>query len=438
MPTDGSATVPDQRGGTPELAMKEPVRGHLAPHAASVLMKLLYGARIARFDLLRQVNRLARNVHRWTDSDDRGLHHLMCYVHHTKHWRMVGWLGDPIDDVHLALYADADFAGCIDSLRSTSGGHLNIQGPNTRFPLSGSSKRQGCVSHSTPEAEIVAADVAMRSMGMPALKLVERILKKSPNFVFYDDNKAMIGVVRSGRNPTMRHLERSHGVSISWMHEMFTRDYMYLAYEVTDRMAADIYTKAFNDGRKWKHACLQIGLLDPSLLSDPDTLKALTPTCDPIKGTMQTASGTVDGVPTFPYTHIPIMPPDLWWSGLTSKEGLHEHEGHDPVVVAKGPRLMRVKPPLAVMTPFGSKWLRSTWFLKNGSWLKVEDRVDPGLQCVRIDGWVERAVWQFHPYRSLHRRGNGLHGHDQFTSGPGMLTCSPCWPHLLKNCRTSA
>ena len=249
VPTDGSATVPDQRGGTPELAMKEPVRGHLAPHAASVLMKLLYGARIARFDLLRQVNRLARNVHRWTDSDDRGLHHLMCYVHHTKHWRMVGWVGDPIDDVHLALYADADFAGCIDSLRSTSGGHLNTQGPNTRFPLSGSSKRQGCVSHSTPEAEIVAADVAMRSMGMPALKLVERILKKSPNFVFYDDNKAMIGVVRSGRNPTMRHLERSHGVSISWMHEMFTRDYMYLAYEVTDRMAADIYTKAFNDGR---------------------------------------------------------------------------------------------------------------------------------------------------------------------------------------------
>ena len=178
VPTDGSATVPDQRGGTPELAMKEPVRGHLAPHAASVLMKLLYGARIARFDLLRQVNRLARNVHRWTDSDDRGLRHLMCYVHHTKHWRMVGWVGDPMDDVHLALYADADFAGCIDSLRSTSGGRLNTQGPNTRFPIFGS---------------------------LPS----------------------------------------------------------YLAYEVTDRMAADIYTKAFNDGRKWKHACLQIGHDNP-------------------------------------------------------------------------------------------------------------------------------------------------------------------------------
>ena len=76
-----------------------------------------------------------------------------------------------MDDVHLALYAEADFAGCVESLRSTSCGHLNIQGPNTRFPLSGSSKRQGCVSHSTPEAEIVAADVAMRATGMPALNL---------------------------------------------------------------------------------------------------------------------------------------------------------------------------------------------------------------------------------------------------------------------------
>ena len=75
-----------------------------------------------------------------------------------------------MDDVRLALYADADFAGCVDSLRSIFGGHLNIQGPNTRFPLSGSLKRQGCASHSTPEAEIVAADVAMRAMGMPALK----------------------------------------------------------------------------------------------------------------------------------------------------------------------------------------------------------------------------------------------------------------------------
>ena len=100
----------------------------------------------------------------------------------------------------MAVYADADFSGCADSLRSTFGGHMNLQGPNTRFPLSGSPKRQGCVSHSTPEAEIVAADVAM---GMPALRLMERILGKEPKFVFFDDNKAMVSVVRSGKNPIL-------------------------------------------------------------------------------------------------------------------------------------------------------------------------------------------------------------------------------------------
>ena len=34
----------------------------------------------------------------------------------------------------------------------------------------------------------------------------------------------------------MRHLERSHGVAVTWMHDMFERDYMYLAYKVTDRI----------------------------------------------------------------------------------------------------------------------------------------------------------------------------------------------------------
>ena len=58
----------------------ESARGALAPHAASVLMKLLYAARIARFDLLRSINSLARNVTKWTVDDDAKLYHLMCYV----------------------------------------------------------------------------------------------------------------------------------------------------------------------------------------------------------------------------------------------------------------------------------------------------------------------------------------------------------------------
>ena len=150
-------------------------RGNLAPHAASVLMKLLYAARIARFDLLRSINALARNVTKWTKDDDARLHHLMCYVNSTLSLKMIGWVGDKIEDLSLGLFADADFAGCAQSLRSTSGSHLQVQGKYTRFPLAGGSKRQGCVSHSTPEAEIVAADTALRTLGIPAFKSVESL-----------------------------------------------------------------------------------------------------------------------------------------------------------------------------------------------------------------------------------------------------------------------
>ena len=171
---------------------------------------------------------------------------------------MVGWVGDTFDNLSVSLFADADFAGCSKSLRSTSRSHMHIQGVHTRFPLSGGSKRQGCVSHSTPEAEIVAADVTLRTMGLPAMSIWETMTGKSPKLLFHDDNQGMIGVVRSGKNPTMRHLERTHGISITSMHEHFKKSNYVLMYEVTSKMAADIHTKGFKNPLAWKRACMLI------------------------------------------------------------------------------------------------------------------------------------------------------------------------------------
>eukprot|EP00969_Alexandrium_andersonii_P084481 3726042-Alexandrium_andersonii.AAC.1 len=56
--------------------------------------------------------------------------------------RMVGWVGDHFEEIEPRLFADADFAGCVDSLRSTSGVHLHLLGPRSSFPLAGLSKRQ--------------------------------------------------------------------------------------------------------------------------------------------------------------------------------------------------------------------------------------------------------------------------------------------------------
>jgi hypothetical protein len=85
--------------------------GELQPIAARVLMKVLYGARMARYDLLRPCCFLATKITKWTRSCDKALHRLMCYLHSTPDTRMCGWVGDDVKSWELVLYADADFAG---------------------------------------------------------------------------------------------------------------------------------------------------------------------------------------------------------------------------------------------------------------------------------------------------------------------------------------
>ena len=173
-------------------------------------MKILYAARMARFDLLRPTCRLACYITKWTPLCDKQLHRLICYINSSLSVRMTGWIGDNADALNPHVYADADLAGCCDSQRSTSGAHMAVQGPNSRFPISALSKRQGSVSTSTPEAEIVSAFTAFKNLLLPSLAMWETLLRRAVIAQFHEDNQAMIRVVQTGRNPTMRHLNRVH------------------------------------------------------------------------------------------------------------------------------------------------------------------------------------------------------------------------------------
>jgi hypothetical protein len=93
--------------------------------------------------------------------------------------------------------------------------------PNARVILNGVSRSQTAVSHSTPEAEIVAADYAMRVEGMPTLTLLGAILERKVHLCMMGDNEAMIQICHSGENPTMRYLNRAHKVGMSWLMDVF-------------------------------------------------------------------------------------------------------------------------------------------------------------------------------------------------------------------------
>ena len=112
----------------------------------------------------------------------------MCYIWSSLELRQVAWCNDIVENLSVRLHADADFAGCLETSRSTSGVYLCVQGPETALPIAGPSKRQTNVSHSTPEAEIVAADFAIRTIGIPALTLWSTLLQKDVCRQFHEDS----------------------------------------------------------------------------------------------------------------------------------------------------------------------------------------------------------------------------------------------------------
>ena len=140
------------------------------------------------------------------------------------------WIADNVGSLQPTLYADADFAGCILTQRSTTGVYLVIRGAGTCWPILGISKRQGCVSNSTPEAELVATSHALRIVGCPGLELWQKLLPHSPKVRFLEDNQAMLQVVKTGKNPTMRHLQRTHRVQVGWIHERYMSGHFIFAH----------------------------------------------------------------------------------------------------------------------------------------------------------------------------------------------------------------
>ena len=63
---------------------------------------------------------------------------------------------------------------------------------------------------------------------------------------FHGDNAAMVLICHSGRNPSMRHMGRTHGISLTLIHgEVAVTKRTKMGYISTERMAADIFHETF-------------------------------------------------------------------------------------------------------------------------------------------------------------------------------------------------
>ena len=247
--------------------LTEATSGVLGDIACAVLMKILYAARMGRYDLIRPVAALASKVTKWTYLCDRKLHRLVCYIHSSLDLYMYAWVGDPISELELVLFCDADLAGDRTDAKSTSGVFLCIAGPRSFVPLTGVSKKQTSISRSTPEAEIVAMAHGLFKEAIPAIGLWEVVLQKKVQIRLLEDNEASCRVVITGRNPSMRHMSRTQRIDVSSINDIYSKGLFFFVNCPTEFQAADIFTKHCIDKATWQRNLMLIGHFTPGYLT---------------------------------------------------------------------------------------------------------------------------------------------------------------------------
>ena len=230
--------------------------GELCRNAACVCMAALYAGRLARFDLLRAIQRLAESFHKWTKRHSQKLHRLMEYINSHLKYMQYGFIGDPWEDLQIVEFVDADWASDNDDKKSTTGALLVLFGPNSFYPLGAICKKQGCQSLSTPEAEVVALTVSLKDLVFPMLDLFEHVLQRKKVVpIVFEDNEATQKIVKTGKvEKAMGHIGRTHEIQVPWTCDMLKAGHYKLVDCHTKAMAADVFTKAFVDPIAWCHA----------------------------------------------------------------------------------------------------------------------------------------------------------------------------------------
>ena len=89
------------------------------------------------------------------------------------------------------------------------------------------------------------------------------VLKRSVLLTLIEDNESTAAIIRTGKNPTMRHLSRTQGVNVSWLHDLYVKKAFGVVYTRTEAQCADVFTKSFRELPKWLQAIRLIGIGKP-------------------------------------------------------------------------------------------------------------------------------------------------------------------------------
>ena len=221
------------------------VSGALGDKSASVVMKMLWLARLSRPDVSHAVTRLASGITRWSINHDKMLYRLACYLNSTIEYGVHCFVKGNPSTISLHLYTDADLGGDICTMKSHTGIYLCIECPDgTSFPISWTSRRQQCVSKSTTESELVALNNdGLFNDAIPVQTVLNMVFGREIPVTIHEDNQACVRILRAGYSARLKSLNRTHTLSIAALHETIMDLGFQLRYTESADQLADVFTK---------------------------------------------------------------------------------------------------------------------------------------------------------------------------------------------------
>ena len=143
----------------------------------------------------------------------------------------------------MLVFSDADHAGNVSTRRSVSGCTIFLAGTHgTWAMLDWVSKTQRTISTSTAEAELLAAQMALREC-LTMLILMD-LLRVDVELELLVDSAAALSVLLTGLSSKLRYSAKSQGLAAAWCAATI-KDFSIRARKIaTDHNIADLFTKA--------------------------------------------------------------------------------------------------------------------------------------------------------------------------------------------------
>ena len=187
-------------------------------------------------------------------SNNPGKQHWMAVKRILRYLKETVNLGincDP-DSTELVGYSDADWAGDLDTRRSTTG-YLFKFG---NVPICWKSKRQPTVALSTAEAEYMALSMAVQTVIWIRKLLKDFYIASENPTIIYEDNQ---GCIAMAKNPVNHERTKHIDIRYNFVREKVEDKTIVVKYLETGEMLADILTKGL-PREQHRKLCEGIGL----------------------------------------------------------------------------------------------------------------------------------------------------------------------------------